>query len=96
MSKEADNSFGVAGAILGILSIIFIASNGVILAIVGLIFSNIQRKRMANKWSKAGMILNIIGLVFGLLLIFVLLYVIKHNPQFAQQLQQLNQITAQQ
>lgn len=91
MSKEGDNSFGVAGVVLGILSIIFISINGlgIVIAIVGLVFSNIQRRKMANKWSKAGIILNIIGIVLGIILIIGLIYILKNNPQIVQQLQQL-------
>ena len=90
MSKEGDNSFGVAGVILGILGIIFIANlGGIIISIIGIIFSNIQKKKMPNSWSKAGFILNIIGIIGGIILFFVLIYILKNNPQIAQQLQQL-------
>jgi len=66
-TKSMDNSFGVAGVVLGILSIAFLGAIGVILGIVGLIFSMKQKKITENKWSRSGMWVNIIGIVLGII-----------------------------
>lgn len=88
MKKEEtnDNSFGICSVILGILSIVFFLSNGIILSIIGLVFSFQQQKRTPNKWGKAGKILSIIGFVVALLGIIVVTYLLKTNPILFQNL----------
>ena len=71
---KTDNSFGVSGVVLGILSISSISLLGVLLGVVGLIFSLKQNKKGKNKWSKAGIILNIIGIVLGVLSLILIVY----------------------
>ena len=77
---NADNSSGVAGVVFGILSIIFALLTpviGIISAIVGLVFSLKQSKASKNKWSKAGIILNVVGIIVSLL---ILVLIIKLLP----------------
>lgn len=93
MKKEVkqsaqDNSFGVASVVLGILSIIFASFNGLILSVIALIFANKQRKINANKWSKAGKILGIIGLVISIALIVLIIVGLATNPDLLSSLPQ--------
>ena len=80
-------AFGIIGLTLGILSIIFIGSNGVLLALVGFTFSYIQHRRNPTKISKAGIIVNIIG--FVLAIIFVVIAIKYLAPLIEQQMQGL-------
>ncbi len=66
-----DNSFGVVGVVLGILSILFLSSGGIVLGIIGLVFSLKQKKLSANSWSKAGAYLNIIGIILGIIALVI-------------------------
>ncbi len=92
MSKEEikDNSFGISSVILGILSIVISGGNGIILGIIGLFFSLKQKKISKNKWSKAGLILSIIGIILGIVAIIVVTIFALKNPQLISQIQ--NQI----
>ncbi|MDP3026490.1 MAG: hypothetical protein Q8N63_02190 [Nanoarchaeota archaeon] len=60
---------GIAGFILGLLSILLFLSIGVILAIIGLILCVIQIKRNKTKLAIAGLILSIIGIIVGIIMI---------------------------
>jgi len=71
--KTSGGEFGVIGFVFGILSIVFLASNGIILAILGFIFSTMQQKRNPTKFGRLGKILNIIGFILGVILIILLL-----------------------
>ena len=70
--KKGGEGFGLVGFIFGILSIVFIASNGIILAILGFIFSSMQQKRKPTKFARLGKILSIIGFILAILLIIFL------------------------
>ena len=72
IKREDDNSKGITGVVLGILSIFNLSFIGVLMGIVGLVFSIKQHKTNKNSWSKAGIILNIIGIVIGIILIYFL------------------------
>jgi len=52
VKKSNKESFGIIGLTLGISSIIFMGNNGILLGIVGLIFSMIQQKRIRIKLEK--------------------------------------------
>ena len=68
MAKEAnDNSCGVTSVVLGILSIVLAGPGGLILSLIGLVFSTKQKKYQKNKWSTAGLVLNIIGLIISII-----------------------------
>ncbi|MEK6915618.1 MAG: hypothetical protein AABW89_03705 [Nanoarchaeota archaeon] len=67
MSKEVrhhDNSSGVTGMILGILSVIS-GIPGLLLGFVGFWFSLNQYKHGKNKWAIWGLALNIIGFILA-------------------------------
>ncbi|MBX4212258.1 hypothetical protein KW787_02255 [Candidatus Pacearchaeota archaeon] len=89
MKKEEykDNSFGVAGVILGILSIIFVGSPfaGIAVGILAIIFSIKQKKHHANKWSKAAKILGIIGIILSIIVFAAGAYYISTNPDLLSQ-----------
>ena len=63
--------FGIASLVLGILSIL---TNilGTVPGILGIIFSLIQRKKEPEGFSKAGLILSIIGIAFGAIVAIVI------------------------
>jgi len=83
ISGTRDNSFGVAGVIFGVLSILSLSVGGVVMGIVGLFFSLKQKKIMKNKWSNSGIVLNIIGIIVGLIAIYVLFnYATDYIAQF--------------
>ena len=92
-TKTKDNSFGVAAAVLGILSIIssFIPIIGLILGIISLIFGIKQKNIMRNRWSKAGIILSIIGIILAIIIWASAIYLLN-NSEFISQLQQLQQL----
>jgi hypothetical protein len=88
MKIEGDNSCGVASVILGILSICFILLTflallaplaGLGLSITSLLFARAQKKHGANKWSKAGFILSMLGIILNGLLIFWMLSAILRS-----------------
>jgi Na+-driven multidrug efflux pump len=66
---SGDNSSGVVGVILGILSIILLSGTGIFLGVIGLIFSMKQNKVNRNKWTRAGITLNVIGIILGIIAI---------------------------
>ena len=70
--RTSDNSFGIAGVVFGILSILSLSVIGIVMGIVGLLFSLKQKKVNKNKWSKSGFVLNIIGIIFGIAAIYFL------------------------
>lgn len=69
--KEYGNGFGIAGFILGLLSVLLIwfFSPAWILAILGLIFSIIQLKKKKTGLAVAGLVLSIIGIILPLILV---------------------------
>ncbi len=69
---ERDNSFGVAGVVLGVMSILSVSAMGIVTGVVGLVFSIMQNKKGKNKWSTAGIALNIIGIILGIIAIIFL------------------------
>jgi len=71
-SKRRREGLGIAGFILGILSIVMMGIFGLILSIIGGIFCIIQQKNNSTKLGKAGLILNSIGFILSLLWIFYL------------------------
>jgi uncharacterized BrkB/YihY/UPF0761 family membrane protein len=86
--ENKDNSFGVSSVILGILSIVLASANGmgIILGIIGIVFSKKQEKIGKNKWSKAGFILNLIGIILGIVLLTVFIIYILKNPELYENL----------
>jgi len=83
---ETDNSFGIASVVLGIISVISLSVPGVVFGIIGLIFGLKQKKINKNKWSKAGIIINIVGIVLGIVATVI---IIVYASSYAGQLQGL-------
>lgn len=96
MKKElgSDASFGVAAAVLGILSIILgIFTNplaGIASGIVAFVFSKKQEQRVSTEWSRAARTLSIVGMVVSVLILVVSIIVsayIAKNPGLLASLQ---------
>ncbi|MFH1607634.1 MAG: hypothetical protein ABIA78_00720 [archaeon] len=75
--KDSTEGLGIAGFILGIISIIFAANNGIIVAVVGFILCMVQQKKSPMRLAKTGMILNIIGFILAIIIIILLYYVLR-------------------
>jgi hypothetical protein len=69
-SKEA---FGIMGLVFAIVSLLSMSSNGIIYAILGIVFSKIQEKKGRNKISRAGLIIGIIGLILNVVFVILLI-----------------------
>ena len=88
------NAFGVTSFTLGILCIVFIILNpiiAVIIGIIGFIFGKKQNKIQKTSLSKAGIILNIIGIILSIAIIILGVIAIRYitnNPEILTQLQQ--------
>jgi nucleoside recognition membrane protein YjiH len=70
--KKDGEGLGISGFTLGILSIVFLGTFGVIISLIGFILCLVQQKRKKFRMAKTGMILNIIGFALSLLYMFVL------------------------
>lgn len=68
--KESDNSFGVAGLVFSILSVVFSITIifSIFFGLLGFVFALVQRKRANNRWSLWSIILSIIGIVLSILI----------------------------
>ncbi|MCX8159048.1 MAG: DUF4190 domain-containing protein [Candidatus Pacearchaeota archaeon] len=81
MSKEVDNSFGIASVILGIVGLVMsVFVFPIIISIVGLIFGIVQYKKSKNKWAIWGIVISILGIILALLLIWKI-YLIANQTQ---------------
>ncbi|MEK6823631.1 MAG: hypothetical protein AABY06_01225 [Nanoarchaeota archaeon] len=72
--KEIGEGLGISGMTFGILSIVFASYIGIILSIIGFIFSLNQQKNNPTKLGKSGIILNIIGFVLSVAFIIVSIF----------------------
>ena len=70
--KSIGLGLGIAGFVLGILSIVLAGPIGIPLAVVGFALCFVQQKRNPTKLGKAGIILSIIGFVLSLVWIYYL------------------------
>lgn len=72
--KKETQLWGIASTILGSISIIIILMPyfGLPLAITGIVFSNLQKKRKKTAMATAGLITSIIGTVLNGITVFVL------------------------
>lgn len=77
--SSSSNDCGVVGVVLGILSVVLASLLSIFIAIPGLIFSIIQHKRQRNKWSLAGIILNVIGLILGIIFSIIMVYFLQEQ-----------------
>jgi len=79
-SKIKGEALGASGFTLGILGLISIGGYlGVLFSLVGFVFCYIQQKNKPTKLGKAGLIINAIGVVLGILfMIFVTPWLVKY------------------
>ena len=97
---DNSNSSGIASVVFGILGLIFPLTiilgsfAGMILSILSLIFALVQRKHFSNKWSTAGIILSILGIIINLIIIIWLINLISNYivPAFQQAVEQAQQL----
>ena len=86
-SKKINNDFGLVGVVLGIVSLVnslFVPFAGIVLGITGIIFGFKQRKVFANKWSYSGIILNILGIIIGVIVLIVTIYILANFSDLSQ------------
>ena len=67
--KEKTEGLGISGFTLGVIGIVFSGWVGLIFSVIGLIFCFVQQKGHKTRFGKAGVILNIIGIVLSILII---------------------------
>lgn len=92
-----DNSFGILGVLCGILSILFAPGPialfvygpfaGIALGVLGLVFGLLQRKRSPSKFSRAAIILSVVGIVVNIVAIVLLIKALQELAELAQTLQ---------
>jgi len=70
--KNSKEGLGISGFTLGILSIILAGYVGLFTSVIGFVFCFIQQKKNKTSLGKAGLILNVIGFVLSLIVIFYL------------------------
>lgn len=85
-SKSHENSFGIAAVVLGIVSIVLASLNGLLLAIVALVFASKQQSHAPNRWGKNGKILAVIGIILSILAVAFSFWIAR-NPQILSGLQ---------
>lgn len=76
-SKAFGEGIGNSGFTLGVLSILLAGTIGILIAVVGLIFSVLQQKKNPTSLGKTGVILNIVGFVLSIIFIIYLIPVIQ-------------------
>ncbi len=67
--ERSKEGLGISGFTLGVIGIVFSGWIGLMISIVGLIFSLVQQKRHKTSMGKIGVILNIIGIVLSILIV---------------------------
>ena len=87
--KHHDNSSGVVGVILGIMSVVSGVA-GILFGFIGFWFALHQYKHSRNKWAVWGLALSIIGFVLGVVLVIYLYYFVGNNISNLQAAPQLN------
>lgn len=70
----SEGALGIAGFVLGVLSIIFLGWAGLIIAIVGFFFCLYQQKKHPTRTGKIGLRLNIIGFILGIIFLIAWTY----------------------
>ncbi len=90
MKKEdqVSNSSATASVVLGIMSIVLASLPGLLLGITAFVFAVKQEKYNKNKWTKAGKVLSIIGVILSIAAIVASIYILKNTDV-------LNQLTSQ-
>ena len=75
-----DNSFGVAGVVFGILSLVLAVTMvlGILFGLLGLIFSIVQWRRQRTGWAVTGVILSVLGLIFSVVILIMVISFVTH------------------
>jgi hypothetical protein len=79
--KEKTEGLGISAFTLGVLGIIFSGWIGMVICIVGLVFSVVQQKRHKTKMAKTALILNVIGIVLSILVVVLYSYLSPYLNQ---------------
>ena len=87
----SSNSSGICAVVFGILSLIFAgvlfgSPAGIVLGVLGLIFSIVQLRKSKNRWAYSGLVLSIIGIILNVIVLYLL---IQFLSQFFAELQAL-------
>jgi len=69
--KEKTEGLGISGFTIGVMGIILSGWVGLIMSIVGLVFCLVQQKGHKTRFGKAGVIINIIGIVLSVAIIIL-------------------------
>ena len=85
MAEKRGTALGVAGFTLGIVSLVLFSNPfyGILAAIIGLILSIVQQKKNPTRLGRWGIILNIIGIILGILFFY---FYIKYLVPYLQNL----------
>jgi hypothetical protein len=67
--KSIGEGLGISGFTLGVLSILFAGTAGAFISVIGGIFCFVQQRKNKTNLGKAGLILNILGLILSILYI---------------------------
>jgi len=71
--KELIEGLKISGFTLGVLSLIFTGSIGMIIAIIGFIFCFYSQRKSPTKLGKVGLILNILGFILGIVVLILVM-----------------------
>jgi hypothetical protein len=71
VGASSQEGLGISGFTLGVLSILFASLFGLIMGIIGLCFCLIQQKKYPLKLAKAGIILNVVGIILSIITIYI-------------------------
>ncbi|MBW3014882.1 hypothetical protein KY330_00510 [Candidatus Woesearchaeota archaeon] len=70
--KPASEAYGIVGFVMGMMSFVsldYYEIPGIILGIIGIVFSFMQRKSGQTSLGKAGLIVSIVGTAVGILML---------------------------
>lgn len=79
--KEKTEGLGISAFTLGVVGIIFSGWIGIVICIVGLFFSIVQKKRHETKMAKTALILNVIGIVLSIIVVILYAYLAPYLTQ---------------
>lgn len=82
---ESKEGFGIVGLVLAIVSLLSVSSNGIIYAVLAVIFSKMQQKKYPNRIGRLALIIGIVGLILNV--VFIILLMIYY-PSILQSIQE--------
>ena len=97
-TKEAGERLGLAGFVIGIISVAMIpffavliflgpSITAILFGIIGLVFAMVQKKKKKTRLARIGIILNLIGIILGIVSLIILVYLLM--PILTEQAQNL-------